>query len=103
MRELASEELQDARPQRRDALLAEIKALLVPKDPNDEKNVMLEIRAGTGGDEAALFAGELFRMYSEVRRAPGLARRGAVDQRDRRRRAEGSHRDDRGPRASTAG
>src|SRR5579871_3272276 len=43
----------------------DLKALLVPKDPNDEKNVVLEIRAGTGGDEAALFAAELFRMYSK--------------------------------------
>src|SRR6201997_1563782 len=42
----------------------ELKLLLIPKDPNDEKNVIVEIRAGTGGDEAALFAGELFRMYS---------------------------------------
>src|SRR6202451_3408377 len=42
----------------------ELKVLLLPKDPNDEKNVIVEIRAGTGGDEAALFAGELFRMYS---------------------------------------
>jgi peptide chain release factor 1 len=42
----------------------EIKILLLPKDPNDEKNVVLEIRAGTGGDEATLFAGEIFRMYS---------------------------------------
>src|SRR5262249_56857686 len=45
-------------------LLADIKILLVPKDPNDAKNIILEIRAGTGGDEAALFAGDLFRMYS---------------------------------------
>jgi peptide chain release factor 1 len=44
--------------------MGEMKILLIPKDPNDEKNVMLEIRAGTGGDEAALFAAELFRMYS---------------------------------------
>ena len=42
----------------------EIKILLLPKDPNDEKNVVLEIRAGTGGDEATLFAAEIFRMYS---------------------------------------
>jgi len=42
----------------------ELKFFLLPKDPNDEKNVIVEIRAGTGGDEAALFAGELFRMYS---------------------------------------
>jgi peptide chain release factor 1 len=64
MRELAKEELK-ALTTRRDALVAELKILLIPKDPNDEKNVILEIRAGTGGDEAALFAGELFRMYSK--------------------------------------
>jgi peptide chain release factor 1 len=64
MRELASEELKQLQ-QRREDLLAEIKILLVPKDPNDDKNVVLEIRAGTGGDEAALFAGELFRMYTK--------------------------------------
>jgi len=63
MRELAREELKSL-VVRRDALLAELKILLIPKDPNDDKNVMLEIRAGTGGDEAALFAAELFRMYS---------------------------------------
>ena len=63
MAALAAEEL-TALEQRREALELEIKKLLVPKDPNDEKNVMLEIRAGTGGDEAALFAADLFRMYS---------------------------------------
>ena len=42
----------------------DLKVLLLPKDPNDEKNVVLEIRAGTGGDEATLFAAEIFRMYS---------------------------------------
>ncbi len=63
MRTLAEEELTSL-DARRDALLQELKLLLVPKDPNDEKNVLLEIRAGTGGDEAALFAAELFRMYS---------------------------------------
>ena len=47
-----------------EALEAELQILLLPKDPNDEKNIILEIRAGTGGDEAALFAGELFQMYS---------------------------------------
>ena len=63
MRELAQEELAplDAR---REILLGELRILLVPKDPNDDKNVILEIRAGTGGDEAALFAADLFRMYS---------------------------------------
>jgi len=63
MRELAQEEMTEL-TQRRDALLAEMKVLLVPKDPNDAKNIILEIRAGTGGDEAALFASDLFRMYS---------------------------------------
>lgn len=48
----------------KDLLESELKILLLPKDPNDEKNILLEIRAGTGGEEAALFAGDLFRMYS---------------------------------------
>ena len=52
------------RHKRQNSLLAEIKILLLPKDPNDERNVVLEIRAGTGGDEAGLFAADLFRMYS---------------------------------------
>jgi peptide chain release factor 1 len=70
MRELAKEELK-ALTAKRDALLADLKILLIPKDPNDEKNVVLEIRAGTGGDEAALFAGELFRMYSKFAERQG--------------------------------
>jgi peptide chain release factor 1 len=70
MRALAQEELK-ALEQQRDALLAEIKVLMVPKDPNDEKNVMLEIRGGTGGDEAALFASDLFRMYSRYAERKG--------------------------------
>src|SRR5262249_16101310 len=57
-RELAQEELKTLET-RRDELLAQLKILLVPKDPNDAKNVVLEIRAGTGGDEAALFAADL--------------------------------------------
>jgi peptide chain release factor 1 len=61
--ELATEELQELRP-RRDEQIARVRALLVPKDPNDDKNVIVEIRAGTGGDEAALFAADLFRMYT---------------------------------------
>src|SRR4029077_6426663 len=64
MRALAQEELKSLIA-RREALIADLKVLLVPKDPNDERNVVLEIRAGTGGDEAALFAAELFRMYSK--------------------------------------
>jgi peptide chain release factor 1 len=70
MRELAQEELGGLK-ERRDALIAEIKLLLIPKDPNDQKNVMLEIRAGTGGEEAALFASELFRMYSKFAEKQG--------------------------------
>src|SRR5215204_1613643 len=70
MRELAQEELA-ALSVERDGLLAEIKVLLVPKDPNDQRNVVLEIRAGTGGDEAALFAGDLFRMYSRYAERQG--------------------------------
>lgn len=70
MRELAEDELRGLK-ERRDALLAEIKILLIPKDPNDQKNVVLEIRAGTGGEEAALFASELFRMYRKFAEMQG--------------------------------
>jgi peptide chain release factor 1 len=70
LRELAHEELH-ALEGRRDLLDAEIPLLLIPKDPNDEKNVLLEIRAGTGGDEAALFAAEVFRMYGRYAERQG--------------------------------
>src|SRR5690606_25360622 len=70
MRELAQAELRDLEA-KRDKLLAEIKILLIPRDPNDEKNVVLEIRQGTGGDEAALFAADLFRMYSRYAERQG--------------------------------
>jgi peptide chain release factor 1 len=63
LREMIHEELR-ALEARRDSLDSEIPLLLIPKDPNDEKNVLLEIRAGTGGEEAALFAAEIFRMYT---------------------------------------
>lgn len=62
MRELAKSELDDLEPQA-ERLLGTLKEMLVPKDPNDDKSALLEIRAGTGGDEAAIFAGDLFRMY----------------------------------------
>jgi peptide chain release factor 1 len=62
LRAMAEEEIAQLAP-REPALEEEIKVLLLPKDPNDEKNVILEIRAGTGGDEASLFAAEIFRMY----------------------------------------
>ena len=62
-REFAKGELQELES-RRESLEDELKRLLVPKDPNDDKNTIVEIRAGTGGDEAALFAADLFRMYN---------------------------------------
>jgi peptide chain release factor 1 len=63
MREFAQEEI-EAGKQRLEANALELQKLLLPKDPNDERGIFLEIRAGTGGDESALFAGDLFRMYS---------------------------------------
>ncbi|MBC5998040.1 peptide chain release factor 1 [Romboutsia ilealis] len=63
LRELAKMELSEMEDQV-EPLEAELKILLLPKDPNDEKNVIVEVRGGAGGDEAALFAGDLFRMYS---------------------------------------
>ncbi len=62
LRPIAQQELEELKA-RREATLEEIRVLLLPRDPNDAKNVVLEIRAGTGGDEAALFAEELLRMY----------------------------------------
>ncbi|NLK37804.1 MAG: peptide chain release factor 1 [Epulopiscium sp.] len=62
MRELVKEELRESK-EKVEVLKKEITLLLLPKDPNDEKNVIMEIRGGAGGDEAALFAGDLFRMY----------------------------------------
>ncbi len=70
MKQLAHEEGKRL-AERKEAVERELKILLLPKDPNDEKNVILEIRAGTGGDEAALFAGELFRMYSRYAESQG--------------------------------
>jgi peptide chain release factor 1 len=70
MRELAREELRDLEQRRRDAE-DRLKFLLIPKDPLDEKNIIMEIRAGTGGDEAALFAADLFRMYGRFAETKG--------------------------------
>ena len=61
--QLAEAEIAELEPQI-ERLEAEIKSMLLPKDPRDRRNVIMEIRAGTGGDEAALFAADLFRMYS---------------------------------------
>jgi len=71
MRELAKMELEELAP-KRDALENELKEMLMPKDPNDYKNCIVEIRAGTGGDEAALFAGDLWRMYQRYCDRKGL-------------------------------
>jgi peptide chain release factor 1 len=64
MREMAQEEIKEGE-QQLETVELELQRLLLPKDPNDHKNVFLEIRAGTGGDEAAIFSGDLFRMYSK--------------------------------------
>ena len=63
MADLVADELRTLH-QRRESLLARVRTLLIPKDPNDDKDVIVEVRAGTGGDEAALFAADLFRMYT---------------------------------------
>ena len=63
MREMAQEELRDAKA-KSEEMEQQLQVLLLPKDPDDERNAFVEVRAGTGGDEAALFAGDLFRMYS---------------------------------------
>ncbi len=70
MREMAQDELREAK-EKSEQLEQQLQVLLLPKDPDDERNAFLEVRAGTGGDEAALFAGDLFRMYS--RAMPRLA------------------------------
>ena len=70
LRDMAQEELKTSEPQL-EGLELELQKLLLPKDPNDEKNVFLEIRAGTGGDEAAIFSGDLFRMYGKYAETRG--------------------------------
>jgi len=70
LKSLAEEELKELR-KRQDNIKEELRRLLLPKDPNDEKNVLLEIRAGAGGDEASLFAQDLFRMYSRYAEQQG--------------------------------
>ena len=70
LRAMATEEIEKLEPELA-RLESELKILLLPKDPNDEKNIVLEIRAGTGGDEATLFAAEIFRMYSRYAEAQG--------------------------------
>ena len=69
-REMAKAELEELQPQK-EAIEEVIKQMLIPKDPNDSKNAILEIRAGAGGDEAAIFAGDLFRMYQRFAEKEG--------------------------------
>lgn len=70
MRDMAEEEIRNGQKEL-EPLAMELQKLLLPKDPNDEKNVFLEIRAGTGGDEAAIFSGDLFRMYNKYAESKG--------------------------------
>lgn len=70
LREMAAEEVAEAR-ERLAGLEDRLQRMLLPRDPNDARNVFLEIRAGTGGDEAAIFAGDLFRMYSRYAEKQG--------------------------------
>jgi len=70
-REMAKAELDELEP-RKETMEEELKQMLIPKDPNDDKDAILEIRAGTGGDEAAIFAGDLFRMYQRFCEKTGL-------------------------------
>ncbi len=70
MREMAKGELEELEPQKEE-IEERIKVLLIPKDPEDEKDVIFEIRSGTGGDEASIFAGDLFRMYSKYFESKG--------------------------------
>jgi len=63
MKEMAQEEMRESGDEI-ESLAQKLQILLLPKDPNDDRNIFLEIRAGTGGDEAAIFSGDLFKMYS---------------------------------------
>ena len=93
MKQMAHDEQRELEA-RRETVERELKLLLMPKDPNDEKNVIVEIRAGTGGDEASLFAGELFRMYSRYAESQGWKVEMLESSPSSDRRAEGSCRGD---------
>ena len=88
MREMAKEELNDSK-RRIEELEQELKILLLPKDPNDEKNVLVEIRAGAGGDEAALFAAEIYRMYVHYAESRRWRTENHFLERERNRRLQG--------------
>ena len=89
MRELAELELPELK-EKLPELEHQVQLLLLPKDIDDDKNALLEIRAGTGGDEAALFAGDLFRMYQRYAQVQGLAVRSGQRLRKRPGRFQGS-------------
>ena len=82
LKSMAEMEIAELEPQKL-RIEDELKVLLLPKDPNDDKNVVLEIRAGTGGDEATLFAAEVFRMYSRYAETQGWKMEVTSSQRDR--------------------
>ena len=92
MRAMATRRDRPARRPTRTRLLDELKVLLLPRDPNDDRDVILEIRAGAGGDEAALFAGGAAPDVPPLRRAPPLHARAPQPQRDRHRRGQGGDR-----------
>lgn len=81
LREMAQQELKEKGAEL-SRLEEELKLLLLPKDPNDEKNVIVEIRGGTGGEEAALFAYDLYRMYLAYAEGKGMENRNCLPQRD---------------------
>ena len=91
MKAMVREEIETLKGQAA-ALEEEMQFLLLPKDPYDEKNVILEIRAGTGGEEAGLFAADLFRMYTRSGGAQGLEAGDPEPFRHRHRRPQGDHR-----------
>ena len=97
MREFADAEIRDAR-EKLVRFGAELQKQLLPKDPNDERNIFLEIRAGTGGDESALFAGDLFRMYARFAERQRWQIEVISQSPSEARRLQGNHCQDRRPR-----
>ena len=102
MREMADDERQ-ALADKRERIVEELRLALLPKDAMDERNVILEIRAGTGGDEAALFAGDLFRMYERYAARQGWTIEILSAQRRHQGRLQGNRRRDQGPRRRSPG
>ena len=102
LKALAQEEIERLESEE-ERLTQALRLSLLPKDPNDERNVLLEIRAGTGGEEAALFAQEVFRMYSQYAEAQGWKVQVMSVQRHRYRRHQGGRGSDRRARVPTAG